>query len=195
MGIQAIMSYVLYVLINCFTPGPGNILALNTVTTYGLRKGKKLFGGIFAGYYIVQIICAIFVYSLNAYLNPVMTVMKYIGAVYILWLAYHVGKSKPVNEGDIENNPSFLVGFVLQFVNVKIYLFGITALSGYVIPYYSSFWMLFLFEMIIATTGVVATSTWIYCGSLLQTTWYKHYKVINIVMAIFLVWCAISLLI
>lgn len=192
---QAIMSYVVYVVINCFTPGPGNILALNTVTSYGVQKGKYLFLGIFAGYYVVQIICAIFVYYLNAYLNPVMTIMKYIGAGYILWLAYHVGKSKPVHEEDGRKKPAFLIGFMLQFVNVKIYLFGITALTGYVTPYYSSFWMLLLFEIMIASAGVIATSTWIGCGSLLQTVWYNHYKGINVAMALFLIWCAIGLLI
>ncbi|MEI3504124.1 MAG: hypothetical protein V8Q42_10905 [Anaerovoracaceae bacterium] len=45
-----------------FTPGPGNILALNTITNYGWKKGRPLFFGIFAGYYCVQTICAIFVY-------------------------------------------------------------------------------------------------------------------------------------
>lgn len=34
-------NFLLYCLINAFTPGPGNILALNTVTNYGWRKGKN----------------------------------------------------------------------------------------------------------------------------------------------------------
>ena len=86
MPMAVLSNFLIYCVINAFTPGPGNILALNTVTNYGYKKGKPLFFGIFAGYYVVQIICAIFVYGVNSLLPNVMEVMKYIGAAYILWL-------------------------------------------------------------------------------------------------------------
>ena len=67
-----------------------------------------------------------------------MEVLKYIGAAYILWLAIHIAFSKPSTE-NAEQSASFLKGFMLQFVNVKIYMFGVTALTGYVVGYMSSF--------------------------------------------------------
>ena len=83
MPMAVLSNFLIYCVINAFTPGPGNILALNTVTNYGYKKGKPLFFGIFAGYYVVQILCAIFVYGVNFLLPNVMEVMKYIGAAYI----------------------------------------------------------------------------------------------------------------
>ena len=65
-----------YSMINAFTPGPGNILALNTVTNYGWKKGKPLFFGIFTGYYVVQILCAVFVFGVSTFLPMVLGVMK-----------------------------------------------------------------------------------------------------------------------
>ena len=94
----------------CLYSGQGNILALNTVTNYGYKKGKPLFFGIFAGYYVVQILCAIFVYGVNSLLPNVMEVMKYIGAAYILWLAIHIAFSKKTSE-NTEQSASFLKGF------------------------------------------------------------------------------------
>lgn len=35
-------NFFVYAGVNAFTPGPGNILALNTVTNYGWGKGKPL---------------------------------------------------------------------------------------------------------------------------------------------------------
>ncbi len=35
MPIYAIGNFLIYVVVNAFTPGPGNILALNTVSNYG----------------------------------------------------------------------------------------------------------------------------------------------------------------
>ena len=152
MPMAVLSNFLIYCVINAFTPGPGNILALNTVTNYGYKKGKPLFFGIFAGYYVVQILCAIFVYGVNSLLPNVMEVMKYIGAAYILWLAIHIAFSKPSTE-NAEQSASFLKGFMLQFVNVKIYMFGVTALTGYVVGYMSSFPALLFFELVIATIG------------------------------------------
>jgi len=193
MGMQAIIAFLLYAVVNAFTPGPGNILALNTVTNYGWEKGKKLFFGIFAGYYVVQILCAIFVFGLNLLLSPVMSVMKYVGVVYILYLAIHIALSKPL-EADNQKSASFLKGFMLQFVNVKIYMFGITALTGYIVPYNSSFAILLFAELVIATIGSIATLTWIFCGSLFQQAYQKYFRVINIFLALILVECAWSMI-
>lgn len=65
-------NFFVYSVINAFTPGPGNILALNTVTNYGWKKGTPLFFGIFSGYYVVQMICAVFVYGVSTLLPEVL---------------------------------------------------------------------------------------------------------------------------
>ena len=186
-------NFFIYSVINAFTPGPGNILALNTVTNYGYKKGRPLYWGIFAGYYVVQIICAVFVFGVSTFLPDLLGIMKYIGAAYILWLAVHIALSKPTT-GTVEKSASFLKGFLLQFVNVKIYLFGITALTGYVTEYSASLWVLLLFEIIIATIGTIATLTWIGMGVLIQRAYQKYYRVINIILALTLSECVYSML-
>jgi len=186
-------NFFIYSVINAFTPGPGNILALNTVTNYGYKKGRPLYWGIFAGYYVVQVICAVFVFGVSAFLPDVLSIMKYIGAAYILWLAIHIAISKPIAIA-VEKSASFLKGFLLQFVNVKIYLFGITALTGYITDYSASLWVLLLFEIIIATIGTIATLTWVGMGVLIQNAYQKYYRIINIILALTLLECVYSML-
>ncbi len=189
----AIANFFLYAVINAFTPGPGNILALNTATNYGLKKGMRLFIGIFAGYFVVQAICAVFVYGVAAFLPNVLQIMKYVGAAYILYLAIRIAISKP-KESEETGSASFLKGFALQFVNIKIYMFGITALTGYVAPYSTLFIVLLGFEMLIATIGTIATSTWIGLGLLIQKFYLRHFRVINILLALTLLECIWSML-
>ena len=122
------------------------------------KKGKPLFFEIFAGYYVVQIICAIFVYGVNSLLPNVMEVMKYIGAAYILWLAIHIAFSKKTSE-NTEQSASFLKGFML------------------------------FFELVIATIGTIATCTWIGLGVLIQKFYLRHFRVINIILALTLLEC------
>lgn len=193
MPAYVIGNFLLYCVINAFTPGPGNILALNTVNSYGWKKGKPLFLGIFAGYYVVQIICALFVYGIGAFLPNALRILKYIGAAYILWLAIHVAISKPTADGRSEE-ASFWKGFLLQFVNVKIYMFGITALTGYITDYSAALITLIGFELLIATIGTIATCTWIGLGILIQKFYLQHYKAINIILALTLLECIYSML-
>ena len=193
MPIQTLMSFLVYCVINAFTPGPGNILALNTVTNYGWRRGKPLFFGIFAGYYAVQLLCALFVYGVSTFLPRVLDVMKYAGAAYILWLAVHIAISKPDADAG-EKSASFLKGFMLQFVNVKIWLFGITALTGYITAHTTALGALVFFEIVIATLGTIATLTWIAAGVAMERVYIKHYRVINVVLALTLLECVYSIL-
>lgn len=193
MPFNILISFLIYCVINAFTPGPGNILALNTVANYGWKKGRPLFFGIFVGYYSVQIICALIVYGVSTFLPSVLGIMKYIGAAYILWLAIHIAISKP-EIGSSDKSASFMKGFMLQFVNVKIYLFGITALTGYITDYSTAFGILLLFELFIATIGSVATLTWIGMGMLIQSFYIKHFRIINIILSLSLLECVYSIL-
>ena len=186
-------NFLVYSMINAFTPGPGNILALNTVTNYGWKKGAPLFFGIFSGYYVVQMICAVFVYGVSAVLPAVLGAMKYVGAGYIIWLAVHIAFGRPDEDGG-ERSASFWKGFMLQFVNVKIYLFGITALTGYVTHYSTSLPVLVFFELVIATIGTAAISAWIGTGLAIQKIYLQHYRLINTILAVALLECVYSIL-
>jgi cysteine/O-acetylserine efflux protein len=191
-ALSAVFSFLIYSIINAITPGPGNILTLNTVVNYGLKKSKSLLLGIFTGYYIIQIICALVIYGLDYFLKPAIAVMKYVGMAYIIWLAIHIALSKPELD-NTDKKPSFWTGFILQFVNVKIYLFGLTALTGYVVPYYNTLVMLIVFEIIIATIGTISSLVWAFTGTLFKKIYVKHYRIINIILGLFLLECAVSL--
>ncbi len=130
---------------------------------------------------------------MSAFLPNVLGIMKYIGAAYILILAIRIAISKPEIDNS-QKSTSFLKGFFLQFVNVKIYLFGITALTGFVIEYYKSFVALLVFELIIATIGSIATLIWIGLGILLKKIYLKYYLPINIILALLLLECIYSML-
>ena len=138
-------------------------------------------------------VCAVFVYGVSTLLPDMLGVMKYVGAAYILWLAVHIAVSRPDEEGG-ERSASFWKGFMLQFVNVKIYLFGITALTGYVTNFSTSLPVLVFFELVIATIGTVATSVWIGTGLVIQKIYLRHYRLINIILAGALLECVYSIL-
>ena len=65
MTAAAFTSLLGYMLVCSFTPGPGNILDLNTTSTYGWKRSRYLILGICLGYALVQTICSVALYRLN----------------------------------------------------------------------------------------------------------------------------------
>lgn len=178
-----------YMLISSFTPGPGNLLAMNTTTRFGWRKGKNLIFGICCGYLLVQIICTLALYSLNMVLSPVLSVLKYAGALYMVWLAVHIAVSRPETACS-QKAPSFSVGFLLQLVNVKIYFYISTLLTAYLIPHIDSLPVLLLAGVGVTAIGSAASLTWAFLGVKLQAVYKKQFRIINGILALFLLYCA-----
>ena len=58
-------------------------------------------------------------------------------------------------------------------------MFGVTALTGYVVGYMSSFSALLFFELVIATIGIIATCTWIGLGVLIQKFYLRHFRILK----------------
>ena len=178
-----------YMFVSSFTPGPGNILAMNTTSRFGWNKGKPLILGICCGYFCVQMLCTFAIYSLNMIFVSGLSILKYIGFLYMVWLAVHVARSSP--EKNTQNKtPTFRTGFILQLVNVKIYFYITTLLSVYFIPYIESLQGLLLAGIGVVAVGSSASLVWAFMGIQLQSTYEKQYRIINYILAVFLLYCA-----
>jgi cysteine/O-acetylserine efflux protein len=189
MTIATFTALIGYMLTSSFTPGPGNILALNTTSKFGWKRSKHMILGICFGYAFVQFLCTIALYQLNSILSPLLAILKYIGCIYMIWLAYQIYRSKPDSDV-ISKEPSFREGFLLQLVNVKIYFYITTLITAYFIPNISSLLGLFLAGAGAVSIGSIAALTWSILGITLQSFYRKHYKWINLILAIFLLYCA-----
>ncbi|MBX4268468.1 LysE family transporter [Clostridium estertheticum] len=190
------VAFLTYTLLTAFTPGPNNILAMSNTSKHGLKKSIGLIQGIFVGLLSVMILCSFFSVMLVNIIPTIKPAMTYIGAAYILWLAWHIVKSKPgENAGNVEKADSFMTGFFLQFVNIKIILYGITAISTFITPYYSSFFSIGGFTLLITVCGCAGTFTWAIFGAVFQNFFEKYSIIVNIIMALLLVYCAITLII
>lgn len=178
-----------YMTVSAYTPGPGNILSMNTTTRYGWKKGRRLIFGICCGYLCDQFICTMALYGLSHILEPALDVLKYVGTGYMIWLAIHMMRSRPL-EGGQEKPPTFRAGFFLQLVNVKIYFYMMTLLTAYLMPNIKSLPGLFAAGLGVVAFGSVSCLAWAAAGLRLHSAYLKHYKVVNIVLGLFLLYCA-----
>lgn len=189
------IAFLSYVLITTFTPGPNNILSMLNAGRAGIRKGIRFNIGIFIGFTLVMILCGVFGSVLITYMPTVKPLLKYIGAAYILWLAYKTSRSEYKSvEDDSSEIYGVKEGLTLQFVNPKVILYGITTLSTFIVPYYDGSVSL-VFAVGLATVAFTATMCWAFFGAAFHRVLKKHTRKVNVVMSLMLVYTAVSLVV
>ena len=119
--------------------------------------------------------------------------LSWIGAAYILWMAWHMLRSAGVSASDDPARPTFRTGLLVQLTNVKVMVFCLAALSGYVLPYNRSFPALLAVGLFMPFTGPMANLVWLFAGASLQNLFSRHRKAVDRIMALSLAVCAVSL--
>jgi threonine/homoserine/homoserine lactone efflux protein len=186
------LSFLSYIIIVAYTPGPNNIMSMNNAKNAGFRKGIQFNLGIFAGCFVVMMLCLLFSAALYRLVPKVQLPMKILGAAYMAYLL--VKTLLPSKEHETKNNNgSFIMGAVLQLINPKLMIYGITAISSYILPYYKAIPVLVLFVFLLSFVSFTATLCWALFGSLFKILFSKHAKIVNIIMALLLLYCAVSL--
>ena len=177
-----------------WSPGPNNILLLSTASKYGIKKNLKLLLGIWTGSLSLMYLCGIFCSALGNIIPGIQPVMKYVGAAYILYLAWQTWNRKPPKDNEAEKEPSYLMGLLLQLLNVKIIVYGLTMFSSFILPHESRMPVLFLFAVYLMILGAIGNLIWAFAGNVLKRFYTNHYKLMNAVMALLLVWCSLRII-
>ncbi len=188
-------AFLSYVLVTTFTPGPNNIMSMSNASRYGFKKSIMFNVGVFIGFFVIISLCSMFSMALFNLIPTIRPFMTYIGAGYILWLAWKTYSSKPHSTDNSHNRTNtFTAGLLLQFVNPKVILYGITLVSTFIVPYYKSPPALTGFAVLLAFTAFVSTCCWALLGSVFQIFLARNNRAVNAIMALLLVYCAASLL-
>lgn len=186
------LAFLSYVMVTTFTPGPNNIMAMSNASRYGLRRSMRFTVGVCAGFFLIVGLSIGFTVTLYRVIPSVKPFMTAVGAVYILWLAYKTVTSSP-HDDTKAGQSTFVSGMLLQFLNPKAILYGITAASTFIVPYYHSVPVLMGFAAALALISLVSTSCWALFGSVFQRFMADNHKVVGWVMGALLVYCAASL--
>lgn len=188
-----IPSFLIYCYITGITPGPANLCSLSAALRYGKRPALRQWRGLFTGFFIVSMASVLVTFLLGTVMNQYVGALSWIGAAYILWMAWHILRSSHTDADKDASLPCFRTGLMVQLTNVKIMVFCLTALSSYVLPYTRSFPALFVVGLFLPFTGPVANLVWLFAGASLQKLFIHHRRTVDLVMAASLTLCAVSL--
>lgn len=187
------INFLSYAIVTAITPGPNNLMSMSNAGKAGFRKSFPFNLGIWAGFSIVMLICTFFCNTLSSVIPKIHVPMMVIGSLYMLWLAFKTIRSSSVLE-ETSSPDGFFSGFVLQFVNPKIYIYCIVSMEAYILPFYHGNWpALVFFALLLAFMGFVCTVCWSIFGSTFHLLFSKYARTTNTIMALLLVYCAVSL--
>ncbi|MCU7557483.1 LysE family translocator [Macrococcus capreoli] len=189
-----LLNLVVYAIIASFTPGPNNLMSLYFATQSGFKKTLRFVSGVGLGFLILLSISAFLNSTLASYFPKVELLMKIIGALYMLYLAYKMVAPAKKNAKSINNEwNNTKTGMFLQFVNPKGVLYSITIMGTFVTPYYHAFPIIFSLILLTTFIAFLGTLTWSIFGSVLKAWISEHERAFNITMALLLVYTAISI--
>lgn len=188
-----IPSFLIYCFVGGITPGPANLCSLGAALRYGRGPALRQWRGLFCGFFLDAMGAVVLTWLLGAALNQYVGALSWVGAAYLLWMAWHMARSRGVDSDRDPAVPSFRTGLLINLTNVKVILFCITALSGYVLPYNASIWALLPVGLFLPFTGPVCNLVWLFAGASLQKLFASYRKTVDLVMAVSLALCALSM--
>jgi cysteine/O-acetylserine efflux protein len=182
-----ITSFLIYCFIVTFTPGPTNIVILSIVHRLGAKRAMQYTYGATIAFGLLLCISAVLNALLVTVLPRVLLFMQAIGSLYMIFLAYQIYKSNASKTSEHQNS-SFLSGFLMQFLNPKVILFTMTVIPSFVMQAYKESSVILLYVVVITTIGFCAFAAWVLFGTMFKRFLQKHTRIVNIVLAVFLLY-------
>ncbi len=187
------INFLVYAIVTSITPGPNNIMSMSNGKYLGVKNSISFNFGVGIGVFIILIVCAALGSSISAFLPSIKTPMTILGSLYILYLAFKTFTSKGIIKENFRKT-NLLIGAALQFINPKAYIYSIVSMEIYILPYFQNDIVSIIFLALCLTSiSVLATLCWTIFGSIFEKIFSKYAKITNTIMAMLLVYCAVSL--
>lgn len=191
-----LVAFLSFIFITTYTPGPNNITCASFGMHLGYKQTFKFLMGIVAGFFTVLWICVMLssvILELAPFIN---TYLKYIGAAYILWLAYHTLKASYTSSLEIKELAKFSRGFLLQLVNPKGIFYGMTVFTTFLYEPDKNILSHTPWILVLAVICFSSISIWTLFGNFIQKYMQNETlkKAINIILSLALVYTALQIL-
>jgi threonine/homoserine/homoserine lactone efflux protein len=203
-----VSAFFIFITLMAFTPGPNNLMSMGNASRFGFRKSFPFNLGILAGFSFVMLMCALASAALSAFIPKITLAMKIVGAAYMLWLAWQTFRAGDGHGAGDSGTATFGAGAFLQLVNPKIYVYGFTAMSSWIVPAVQSAgwgaaqagaWSVPAMAVVaglaifLAFYGFISTVCWALFGAVISKVFTGKMRALNVILSLLLVYCAASL--
>ncbi|PWJ43205.1 LysE family translocator [Sediminitomix flava] len=192
-----LLPFLSYAIVTTITPGPNNITATSAGIQLSYKKTVPYLLGISVGFFVIMLIAGSFTSYFTSQNDNLFSVIKWFGAVYILYLAFipFINVKNKKNKS-LNKNYSFITGFGLQLINPKVILYGVTIYSSFTQLIGGSNIRVVSSAIFLSALAFVCTSIWAILGTTLSS--YFENKtfslVFNSILALLLIYIATTII-
>ena len=183
-----IISVALFWFVTAYTPGPNNIVASYSGFNFGFVKTIPHILGVTIGFTFLVFLLTVGLINVFKLLPFIQVILKYLGTIFLIYLAYKISFSKSKAETTYENPVKFIETFLFQFLNPKGVTVAIIVVSSYVEigeNYFSYATQVILLALLFSLSSI---TLWTFLGKFLRkfATNDKFIKYFNYVMSMLL---------
>ena len=183
-----IFSIALFWFVAAYTPGPNNVVASYSGFNFGIAKTIPHILGVTLGFTSLVLFLTVGLINIFKLFPIIQLVIKYLGTLFLLYLAYKIAFSRDSSEIKKENPVKFIETFLFQYLNPKGVSVAIIVVSTYVelgSNYISYATQVVLLAFLFSLTSI---TLWTFIGKFLRkfATNQKFIKYFNYVMSVLL---------
>ena len=127
-----ILSIALFWFVTAYTPGPNNVVASYSGFNFGISRTIPLILGVTLGFTSLVIFLCIGLVNIFKIFPLIQIIIKYLGTLFLIYLAYKIAFTKSSREITKENPVKFIETFLFQYLNPKGVTVAIIVVSTYV---------------------------------------------------------------
>tara|TARA_B110000438_G_scaffold153813_1_gene147788 strand:+ start:644 stop:1234 length:591 start_codon:yes stop_codon:yes gene_type:complete len=176
-----------------FSPGPNNIVTSYSAFNFGFKKTIPTMLGVVCGWTLLSILLLLGSGIIFKKFEELQLIIKILGSVYLLLLAYKISFSKSKKNKKISKPVTFLNTFFFQFVNPKSIIAGSIAVSSFVDIQNHYLRDSIILAIVMFFIAIGSQSTWCLMGTYLRkfATSEKFMRNFNYMMSFLLIVCVI----
>jgi cysteine/O-acetylserine efflux protein len=190
-----LVPFLSYAVLMTFTPGPNNVSASILGLQQGYRKSLPYLLGITVGFFLIMLCGGFLTEFFTRNYAVISPYLKWTGVAYMVWLAVSLFVPSR-KKGGTASRMGFVGGLVLQFLNPKTILYGITIFASFAALLTGSVAKTVISAVALTALGFTAISTWTLVGSALSR-WFSNptiHLAFNVVMVVLLGYSIFSIL-
>ena len=133
MNIEILTALATFAFVSSITPGPNNLMLMSSGANFGFKLTIPHMLGVSLGFVIMVCLVGAGLIQIFDIYPITYQVLKVFSVIYLVYLAYKIATSKPIEDQKINNTKpfSFLQAAMFQWVNPKAWTMALTAISVY----------------------------------------------------------------
>lgn len=196
MNLAMILPMSAYALASSISPGPVNLVCLNSGTRYPLSQGLVFVTGATLGYIALFVAVGLGLYSVLTVVPAFQETLRWAGIAFLLYLSFRLARDDgrlPVEEA--HKAPGFMAGVLMQWINPKAWLASASGIGAYTSG--DDLQQVIIFAALYLPICWLSLGSWVFAGAFLRQ--YIHrpavLKAINRILAILLAASCLYLLV